>query len=172
MLNKLFDSNVEWDIPFKGHPGAFGAIRKYDIHQGVDIYVPHNTPVCAVEQCIVMDVYWFTGSNSNLPTPWWNNTQAVLVYNRFLHNYFIYGETTTDLEIGDIVAKGELIGYVDTVLKTDKGKPMSMLHFEVWKNKPINYKPWVPWIDKNNKPKYLCNPTRYLMQFKEEYNDK
>lgn len=73
----------QWDgyIPKsqEGHPGAFGAIRKYDIHTGVDLYVQqHNSnTVKAVEDGVVVSVVDFTGPAAE--SPWWNATKAILL---------------------------------------------------------------------------------------------
>ena len=39
------------------HPGAFGAIRKFDVHTGVDLYCKKRTPICAVEDGEVVPVH-------------------------------------------------------------------------------------------------------------------
>jgi len=59
------------------HPGTFGAIRKFDIHTGVDLYCDHGTKVYSIEPGLVISVENFTGSLAE--SPWWNDTQAVLI---------------------------------------------------------------------------------------------
>ena len=69
-------------IPLSGHPGAFGAVRKHDIHTGVDLYVPEGTAVYALYDGVVVDVSKFTGPEANPPCPWWNETYSVTVFHK------------------------------------------------------------------------------------------
>ena len=166
-MNKILNvENIK--VPVRGEPGAFGAVRKFDINRGIDLYVPHNTPVFTIEPCSVIDVYWFTGEKANPPMPWWNNTMAVLVYGRWSQRYFIYGEITPCVRIDDLLQEGQCIGYIETVLKKDKGLPRSMLHFEAYAGKPIDYNPWKPWTSDADRPKFLLDPTAFLLKMFDE----
>ena len=110
-------------------PGQFGAVRKKDIHTGVDLYCEVGTDVLAVEDGTVVLVEVFTGPNTTPPSPWWNETHAVLIEGR--HGVITYGEIQPSVRVGDRVRGGQIIGRVASpVLKTFKGRPMVMLHFE------------------------------------------
>ena len=115
------------DIPVPQHPGAFGVRRKYDVHSGVDLYAPEGSKVYAIEDGVVVYVGWYTGSKCD--TPWWNDTRAVYVEGDTAT--MVYGEIQELPRIvkGASVKSGQHIGNVLTVLKKDKGRPMSMLHF-------------------------------------------
>ncbi|MHC1628642.1 MAG: M23 family metallopeptidase [Candidatus Nezhaarchaeales archaeon] len=117
-------------IPEGDHPGAFGALRKYDIHTGVDLYCDPGDDVYAMEDGLGVGVEDFTGPKAD--SPWWNDTKAVLVQSK--SGIILYGEIEPkDVSIGQRVKCGEKIGEVKTVLKKDKGKPMTMLHMELYK---------------------------------------
>jgi len=114
------------------HPGSFGAVRKFDVHCGIDLYCPDGSLVVAVESGTVVAVEkYYTGPNSEPPSPWWFETQAVLVEGE--SGVICYGEVDTDLNRGQVVTSGDKIGRVKRVLKKDKGKPTSMLHFELYR---------------------------------------
>ena len=113
-----------------GHPGAFAAERKFDIHTGVDLYCPQHHPISAVEDGLVVEIEKFTGEH--VDSPWWNNTWAILIQGD--SGVILYGEVKPreDLKVGDRVKEGESLGHVLRVLKKDKGRPMDMLHFELY----------------------------------------
>jgi hypothetical protein len=82
--------------------------------------------------------------------PYWNRTYYVIV--ECEKGIFCkYGELSSFVvRGGDEIEAGQLIGYVGTVLNSDKidetcplyirklkPQSLSMLHFEIWKNKPI-----------------------------------
>lgn len=120
------------EIPLRPHPGSFGYIRKNHIHEGVDLYCEPNDPVYAIEAGVVVNIFDFTGEKANPPTPWWENTQGVVIQGE---NYtYNYGEilASSGLKIGDTVAEGQEIGVVKTVLKKNKGRPQTMLHLELY----------------------------------------
>lgn len=50
--------------------GMFGAVRKYDIHTGVDLYCEEGSLVSEYEDGIVVAIEDFTGVKAN--SPWWN----------------------------------------------------------------------------------------------------
>lgn len=159
----LFPDNIKWCVPQKGHPGAFGAVRRHDCHTGVDLYVPDGTPVYSLEDCRIVDVSYFTGPNANPPCDWWEETWSVTVQNNGSNNYLLYGELTPSVFKDDVVKAGDVIGYVKRVLKRDKGKPMSMLHVEMYSHIQDEHPYWKlgdEW------PYGLLDPTNYLLQFK------
>lgn len=87
--------NWIWPIPsvVKSFPGEntqgyFGAIRKYDIHTGIDIYCNSGCKVLAVESGVVKNVEIFTGPTAG--SPWWNETRAIWVEGE--SGVVVYGE--------------------------------------------------------------------------------
>lgn len=142
-------------IPIGNHVGAFGVKRKHHRHEGVDLYAPDGTEVYAMEDGIVTKVIPFTGEQVGFP--WWENTDAVLVEGK--SGVIVYGEVTPCVKDGTQVKSGDLIGFVKTVLKVDKGRPMSMLHVELHKKGTTECPEW---IDK--KPKSIKDPTSKLLE--------
>ena len=121
--------NYKYEVPEGTHLGAFGSIRKHDIHTGVDLYCDHGDSVLAIEAGTVIAIEDFTGEKAN--SPWWNDTQAVLVKGKT--GVFLYGEIHPVVKVGDSVLEGTLLGTVIPVLKKDKGKtPVTMLHMELY----------------------------------------
>lgn len=141
-------------IPVDGHPGAFGTVRKHDIHTGVDLYCEDKAEVFAVEDGIVVFISPFTGDQAG--SPWWNNTQAIGVLGA--SGVVVYGEVTSLVAVGDKVSGGQSIASVDQVLKKDKGRPVSMLHIELYNKimEPV----W--WHHENSQPEGLLDPTDFL----------
>lgn len=152
---------MRFPLPFKvevlkpPHPGSFGAVRKFDIHTGIDLYCPEGTEVYAIEPGEVISVEDFTGPKAGYP--WWFDTQAVLV--RGAHGVLLYGEVTAKVEAGAQVQEGQLLGTVKRVLRNDKGKPLSMLHFELYS--PETVKSGL-WHLNTPQPKNLRDPTSLL----------
>lgn len=117
-----------YQIPEIGSQGRFAAIRKHDIHTGLDLYCKDGDEVRSIEDGIVINVCNFTGPKVGLP--WWNDTDAILVKSE--SGVILYGELKTSLKIGDIIKRGDIIGNIVRVLKKDKGRPMDMLHLELY----------------------------------------
>lgn len=148
------------DVPTAPDPGAFGAVRKFDIHTGIDLYCDEGQPVLAIESGTVVAVIPFTGEHAD--SPWWHNTWALVVEGN--SGAFLYGEIEPreGLGVGSTVVAGELLGTVMTVLKKDKGLPMTMLHLEL-------YDTWegrndaAVWFIGEEVPKGLENPTQDLI---------
>jgi murein DD-endopeptidase MepM/ murein hydrolase activator NlpD len=115
-------------IPSGFHPGAFGALRKHDVHTGIDLYCNDGESVYAIEDGVVVNICDFTGPKVNLP--WWNDTRAILIEGK--SGVILYGELLECVKLGDSVKEGQLIGNIKRVLKTDKGLPMDMLHLELY----------------------------------------
>lgn len=142
--------------PFMGC-GLFGAVRKHDIHTGLDFYCEEGAVVSCISFGKVVDVFQFTGAAVN--TPWWNDTFAVVVECGPLT--YVYGEVVPCVEIGDIVSLGRTLGHVTPVLKQDKGvTPTSMLHLEVWES--VDYKKNCVWFLGHHKPEGLLDPLEVL----------
>lgn len=152
-------------IPIKDHPGSFGIKRHQHIHTGVDLYAPYGTPVRTIEAGKIIAIQWFTGPSINMP--WWNDTQAVYVEG--VSGVFNYGEIQEypNLRIGDAVEEGQYIGYVVTVLKKYKGRPMSMLHIELYDHGYTDT--WREWKIGDPKPKHLKDPTPILVQLQKQF---
>lgn len=147
LLNKI---NIA-DIPAANR---FGAQRRHDVHTGVDFFCDPGTPVYAIEEGIVTNISWFTGEPVQMP--WWEDTMAVAVEGAT--GVFNYGEIipNEELEIGSMIPEGYLIGHVKTVLKIDKGLPMTMLHLELYKH---GYRDeWSIWNLGADQPENLLNP--------------
>lgn len=142
-------------LPLPPHLGAFGVKRKYHIHEGVDLYVPKNTSVFAVEDGIVTQVAPFTGPS--VGSEWWNETQAVWIEGE--SGVVVYGEIDPSVVLGQFVKAGERIGSVLQVLVKDKGRPMSMLHMELHSHGTTES---LDWID--DKPDTLQDPTPKLLE--------
>jgi hypothetical protein len=157
-----------WTFPLKSNynwptkQGMFGANRKFDIHTGVDLYCDPKSYVFAVEDGKIIAIDDFTGQLAG--SPWWHETKALLVEGE--SGVVCYGEIEPiyDLEVGHKVQAGDIIGKVLTVLKKDKGLPMTMLHIELYKSgttEPIT------WMINEKKPENLLNPMPYLIDSKD-----
>lgn len=156
-------NNYLYNIPLNNDLGAFGVIRKFDIHTGVDLYCFENDEVFAMEDGEIVGIEWFTGEIVGMP--WWNNTMAVAVKGK--HGVINYCELfpADGLVLGTKIQEGQLIGHIIPVLKKDKGKvpSTSMLHLELYSDYDGN---WVEWILGKDKPINLMNPTEMLIKAK------
>jgi murein DD-endopeptidase MepM/ murein hydrolase activator NlpD len=117
-------------LPVAPHPGAYSAVRRFDVHEGVDLYAPHGMVVSAVEDGVVVDIEIFTGPA--VETPWWRETYAMTVEGA--SGRVVYGEIRPEVEVGGQVKAGDRLGTVVQVLRKDKGRPMAMLHLELYVN--------------------------------------
>lgn len=138
------------------HPGAFGSVRKHDIHTGIDLYCQPGTEVFAAEAGTVVSVVNFTGVAAD--SPWWNDTKAVMIEG--VSGVILYGEIEECVMVGDKILAGQIIGQVKTVLKNNKGKPMTMLHLELYAagtTLPV----W--WHHSQPQPANLIDPTQQLI---------
>ncbi len=153
-------------IPIGKHPGAFGAIRKHDIHTGVDLYCTEGTRVYSMESGVVIKIDNFTGPSMGYP--WWLETKAIMVR----HNsgaIAVYGELipNTCLRVGDVLQEGALLGLITPVLPPEKHRPdlpghsVNMLHLELWKNPAPDLK-WEGWELNEKRPSRIMDPTHYL----------
>jgi murein DD-endopeptidase MepM/ murein hydrolase activator NlpD len=144
------------------HPGSFGVDRHQHVHTGVDLYAPHGAPVAAIETGRVIKIAWFTGPSINMP--WWEDTRAVYIEGP--SGVFNYGEIQEypNIKVGDTIWRGEHFGYVIPVLKKYKGRPMSMLHLELYDHGYVD--DWGEWKIGDPKPAHLKNPTPFLLYIK------
>jgi murein DD-endopeptidase MepM/ murein hydrolase activator NlpD len=67
----------------------------------------------------------------------------------------VYGEVASSVTHGQSVEAGDVIGTVKQVLKVDKGTPMSMLHLELYSQRPVAT---AVWGIGEPQPDYLMNP--------------
>lgn len=143
------------DIPRGGHPGAFGTQRKHHHHEGIDLYTAEGTEVLAVEPGLVVAVLPFTGPWAG--SPWWRETSCVMVEGP--SGVVNYGEIAPAVASGSLVEQGSVVGTVRRVLREDKGKPLAMLHLELYR--PGTREP-VEWPVDQTCPPELWDPDPYL----------
>lgn len=144
----------------QAHPGSFGVERQHHFHEGVDLYTTPNALVFAVEAGQVVAISPFTGST--LGHTWWNDTDAIFVHGN--SGIVVYGELrTVGVHVGDIVRPGQKIGRVVRVLKTDKGRPMDMLHLELRDSAHSDALVLFDWKKNMARPDWLLDPTPYLL---------
>ena len=133
--------------------GQYGAVRKHDVHTGVDLYAPDGASVVAVESGIVVAIGAFTGPQAG--SPWWADTSYVMVEGP--SGVVLYGEVSPDCKVGDLVPEGHLVGAVKRALVKDKGLPTSMLHVELYsKGTRVCCESWLPG---QPKPEGLQDPS-------------
>ena len=148
------------EIPVLPHPGAFGCVRKNHQHEGVDLYCVEGEAVYAIEAGIILDIFAFTGKHAG--SPWWEDTWAILVEGE--NHTCNYGEIipSEQLQKGMQIQEGEILGYVKTVLKKDKGRPRSMLHLEMYEKG--TKKAITEWSLNTPQPVQLLDPTPVLLE--------
>jgi hypothetical protein len=147
-------------VPVAPHQGGFGAVRRHDLHTGVDLYVADGTALFAIEGGYVVALDRFTGAD--VGTPWWNETWAVLIEGA--HGGICYGEIQPAawLRPGVFVYEGAVLGMVRQVLRADKGLPKSMLHVELYQT---GYRGgWAEWAIDSPQPEGLMDPTPLLRE--------
>jgi hypothetical protein len=166
-MKKWFPINFEKvrGIPINSHPGAFGCARKYNFHEGVDLYGVPGDWVYAIRNGIVVSNLPFTGPSEG--HPWWLPTNALLVKDD--DGYYVYGELNSDKKPGDAVMAGDKIGELVPVLPAYKFRPdipehsVTMLHLERWDNTYDAALGWSSWNTRDSRPKYLLDPTNELI---------
>jgi len=143
------------------HVGSFGVKRKNHRHEGVDLYCQEEDAVYAMEDGVVVAIEDFTGVKANPASPWWNDTQALLVES--MERVILYGEIAVknDIQVGSEIKQGQLIGRIATVLKKDKGRPMNMLHLETYEKGARVSVGWEP--ESKEIPGLLKDPTELLI---------
>jgi len=163
-------------IPINSHPGAFGNARKYNFHEGVDLYGKEGDWVYAIKDGEVISNEPFTGPS--VGHPWWLPTDALTI--KTLHHpyksdnpqteYYVYGELKSPLKVGDIVKMGTRIGELVPVLPKDKIREdipehsNVMLHLEKWNHKYDSVKGWRAWTTRDDRPEWLEDPTLDLIE--------
>lgn len=150
------------DMPplFPDEPGCFGTRRRNDVHTGIDLYCEKDTLVCAVEAGTVVRIEVFTGPRTVPPSPWWNETHALLVEGA--SGVINYGEVKPLVEVGQQVEAGQVVAVIETpVLRKFKGRPMVMLHMELM-TPGTRETFW--WHLDEDRPAALLDPTPLLVQ--------
>jgi hypothetical protein len=145
------------------YPGLFGAVRKFDIHSGVDLYCEIGDKIIAVEDGVVGEVAPFTGKQ--VGTPWWNDTEVVLVHGK--SGVVVYGEVKALVKPDDEVKAGQVIAEIEIPVLTEfKGRPTCMLHLELLDYEKIGHKDWLDhdWKLDHDKPEELIDPTDKLIE--------
>lgn len=145
------------EMKLPGPEGSFAAVRKHDIHTGVDLYADVGTRVTAIEKGTIVSIVPFTGIMAE--SPWWLDTKAIMVEGD--SGVILYGEIapSEELKVGDFVFEGDFLGTVMRILKKNKGKPVAMLHVECYT--PGTKEP-VWWKLDDPKPENLIDPTPML----------
>jgi len=172
MNNFPIDVNKLYGIPLGSHPGAYGVKRKFNVHEGIDLYGKPGDNVYAIRDGEVLVILPFTGPKAGCP--WWLDTDAVLV--RDEDGYYVYGEVKASVEVGDRIVSGQVIATLTPVLEAQKfrkdipGHSVTMLHLERYDN---TYNPndgWATWNDLPDKPLFLQDPTPALIQILKDNN--
>lgn len=169
-------------IPINSHPGAFGNARRFNFHEGVDLYGKEGDFVYAMTNGVVISNERFTGPS--VGHDWWLETDAVTietlddsrvifdnVNDKFISlGYYVYGELKSDLKVGDRVKMGDKIGELVPVLPPDKIRkdiPQHsnvMLHLEKWNHRYDPVKGWRAWTTRDDRPEWLEDPTNDLIK--------
>ena len=155
-----------WRLPLYNEPGAFGAVRKFDIHEGVDIYCEKYARVYAMEDGEVVASYHYTGNVAKCD--WWNDTWCIKIKGK--SGVITYGELEMPEynrnlpSVGTFVKAGDFIGVVGQVLKDGKKRDdirnhnVCMLHIEL-RTENCHLDGWKLGEDRDKK---LLDPTPYL----------
>ncbi len=155
------------------HPGSFGAVRKHDVHTGVDLYAPVGQKVVAIEDGVIVAIDpEFTGGEDTPKgadgEPIWHTTAAIMVEG--VSGVILYGEVRVAswLFQGALVNAGQELGTVvqvlkekpDGVFKNPANSP-SMLHLEFYEH-GVTKAVW--WQRGEEKPDGLLDPTCLLLE--------
>lgn len=148
-------------VPQGDHPGAFGSVRKHDVHTGVDLYTDGDVYVSAVEAGMVVAIEPFTGPHAG--SPWWNDTWVAMVEGA--SGVVAYGEIDPAVRVGQLVKAFSWIGIVRPVLKKAPradipGHSATMLHIELYRTGtrvPVDWPLGMP------QPANLLDPTSLLV---------
>ena len=162
-------NNNTLSLPTWEEPGSFGALRKLDIHTGVDLYCKKGASVFPVEPGKVVSIGPFTGKKTG--TEWWNDTEYLAVEGN--SGVVVYGEieVNQELRVGNPVYHDTKLGKVLTVLKHKprtaiRNHSMSMLHLELYRSFFFGDEICQVWTDASKRDKNLLDPTPYLWLMK------
>ena len=153
----LIDYAIHTEIPVGSHRGSFGIQRTHHMHTGIDLYCSDGNTVYALEDGIVVSIGAFTGEE--VGSPWWNSTEYCMIASK--SGTINYGEIICSLKSGQTIKRGDIIGHVRKVLKTDKGRPTSMLHLELYNDGIISP---CDWDIGDPTPHGLLDPTELLLK--------
>jgi len=101
--------------------GSFYELRGAEMHEAVDILQPRNTPVLAVENGVVAKL--FTSRFGGLTIYEFDPTKKYVYYYAHLQKY------ADDIHDGDVLKKGQVIGFVGTSGNAPPNCPH--LHFSI-----------------------------------------
>lgn len=154
-----FDLSTHCPVPApgRGHPGAFAHVRRNHTHEGVDLYGLKGDLVVALFGGEIVFNGPFTGRLAG--SPWWLPTSAIAVEGS--EGVLFHGEIEAfDLPVGALVEAGQPLGRLARVLRSDKGRPLHMLHLEL-------YEPGVRqsvgiWASGAPRPTALLDPTSLI----------
>ena len=153
------------EIPVGPHCGAFGHVRTNHTHEGIDLYGNTDDTVYSMNDGVVIWINPLTGEQ--VGSPWWHNTLAIGVFTG-THTW-VYGEVAPleHIEMGTVVKSGDALAKLVPVLKKDKGRPMTMLHVELYDGYvPDCIRTWP--TDAPLPPGNLIDPTPYLLKHIED----
>lgn len=147
-------------IPEEGAVGDFAFRRSFYYHPGVDVYCDFGQEIQAIENGIVVHIENFTGPNAEPPSPWWLDTQSILIEGKSGVIGYCEIKPLLQIKIGAVVKEGDLIATVVPVLKKDKSNGTTMLHFEHYIPGTEHH---VTWLLDTTRPKELLN-SRFLLE--------
>jgi murein DD-endopeptidase MepM/ murein hydrolase activator NlpD len=160
MISPIF--NEKLNVPSHDQAGGFGFKRTFYYHPGVDLYCLAGQAIVAIEPGVVVNIETFTGALADPPSPWWNETQAILIEGESGALGYCEIVVMPYHKVGDEVEAGDLLGFVVPVLKKDKGNGTTMLHFEQYVPGTRSH---VTWHIGEEKPLSLLDPTELLKRF-------
>jgi hypothetical protein len=162
---KNINVSTQVEVPTAPHVGSFGIERRHDVHKGVDLYANVGERVYAVEDGIISLIRPFTGKDAGCD--WWLDTDAINISGA--SGVAVYGEIHFFgiLHVGMKIKRGQYLGFVKRVLKNDKGRPTSMLHFAL--HKP-NIQGNGTWKVGEKQPDGLLDPTELLLSAEATYH--
>ena len=142
------------------HAGSFAHKRRLDVHTGIDLYCNQNQLVIACEGGTVVAIDNFTGLSAD--SPWWEETKFIMIEG--ISGVILYGEVKPldGIVVGSVVTAGMPIAHIVRVLKVDKGKPMDMLHLELYQHGTTDC---VWWYLGAPQPTPLRDPSSFLRFF-------
>lgn len=171
-LHFPIDLNKFRGLPINTHPGAFGRARKHNVHEGVDLYGEEGDKVFAICDGTVILNDIFTGGPD---CPWWLSSNALLVEDG--RGFYVYGEITSNLKVGDRVKSGQHIANIVPVLPAHKFRPdipghsVNMLHLERYDDSyDLDEEGWANWLLDAPQPSFLKDPTPELLSILHLHN--
>lgn len=152
-------------LPVEKSPGDFAVTRSFYYHSGLDLYCSESSIIQTIEEGQIVKIERFTGKDADPPSPWWNETWAVMVEGKSGCIGYCELFPSSQLQEGSFVKEGETLGVIVPVLKRNKGNGTSMLHLEYYKH---GQREFVTWLIGEEKPHNLLNPRILLNKVYEE----